>query len=240
MCSTSTFGPAWRWMESMHSASHRMPLRAGVTTVTITAGLPEAVPNRTDGRPSVPPSFDPAKPDLSPVGIDAARAVLVVVGGANDVFQDDAVATQAKHPAGLLVDDPLHPPQHPGLPAAIPQHLGVRRLTAIQIVAVECPHDLALGLDLHELTGLQVEDLPRRPDQLPVDEREAPAVPDEKHSWKELPVGCLELVEQHDQHAAKHARRRGVAGHDVAHILPEIPPVDVLGCCIVELRRLAR
>src|SRR5215207_2790975 len=167
-------GPAWRCVESMHSGNHRMPLRAGVTTVTITAVLPAAVPAGPGRRPSVFLSslFDSAKPDLPPIGIDAAWAILVVVGCADDAIQDDAVAAQTLHPAGLLVDDPVHPPQHPGLPAAVLQHLGVERQAAIGVVPVECPHDLALGLDLHQLAGLQVEDLPRRPGQLPVDERE--------------------------------------------------------------------
>jgi len=58
-----------------------------------------------------------------------------------------------EHPPGLLVDDPVHPAQHPRLPAAVFLHLRVERHATVAVVGVQRLDDRVDGLDPHQLSG---------------------------------------------------------------------------------------
>ncbi|MGH2813659.1 MAG: hypothetical protein ACRDLC_00735, partial [Actinomycetota bacterium] len=102
----------------------------------------------------------------------------MVGAGAGHVLQDDAGVLEPQHPATLLVDDLLDPPQHPGFPAAVPHHLAVERHAAVGVVRVERPDNLLLALDPDQLAGLQAERLSRGVVEGAFDERVPPAVSD--------------------------------------------------------------
>ena len=94
----------------------------------------------------------------SPASKDSRRAVATMVfAAAGHVLQHDAGTLESQQPAGPLVDDPLDPPQHPGLSSAVPQHLRVERQPPVAVVQVKRPDDLFLAPDPDELPGLQVE-----------------------------------------------------------------------------------
>ena len=103
-------------------------------------------------------SLHPLQPDLSPIRIDATRAESMVIAGADHIFQDDAGVLKPDHPAASLVDYPLDAAQHPGLPPAVLQHLGVERHPAVLVVHVEGLDDRFLALDPDQLARLKAED----------------------------------------------------------------------------------
>src|SRR5918997_6285244 len=115
----------------------------------------------------------PPQPDLAPVLVDGAWAVLVPVGEADEPLEHDAVAGDVDHLAGRVVDDPGHPAGDPGPAAAVAQRLGVEAQAAVLLVAVEGGEYLLPGLDLDQLAHLEVEDLLWRAagGDLAVDER---------------------------------------------------------------------
>src|SRR5215216_1646642 len=140
---------------------------------------------------------DPLQPDLPPVLLDAAGAALVVVGEADEPVQDDAVALDVDHLPGLLVDQPVDPPLHPGPLAAVAQHLDVEAQAPVVAGLVQGGEDLLLGLDPDRLTRLEVE-RPRGGAALDpalyVGVRAATA--EQQEPGQEPAVGPLELVEQ--------------------------------------------
>src|ERR1700733_11142481 len=74
---------------------------------------------------------DPLEPDLAPVRVDAAGAEPVVVTGADDAVEDDAVRLDLDHLAVLLLDDPVHPAEDASGAAAVAGHLVVEVQAAV-------------------------------------------------------------------------------------------------------------
>src|SRR5215213_10388473 len=101
--------------------------------------------------------FDLLEPGFAPVGEDRPRAEAVVVAGADDVLEDDAVRLEVEHLAVGLLDQTVHPRADPSRTPAVVAHLVVEAEAAVVVRGVERGLDRFPALDPHEIAGLEVE-----------------------------------------------------------------------------------
>jgi hypothetical protein len=95
-----------------------------------------------------------------PVRRDAPRAeesISARAPSAHHPLENDAVVGKAQHPARLLTQNLLYSTKDPVGPAAIRDHLDIKRQTPISVIDVERLENLGFALDSNELAGLKIQ-----------------------------------------------------------------------------------